>query len=92
LIILLTIPALIVIILSYIWIGLTEAAVILAVVNNKAPTVAVMLREGARTTDTKLIQVAQVYQIYWYRFMRSIYLPQLYPFFLAVARNGLSLI
>jgi NitT/TauT family transport system permease protein len=24
--------------------------------------------------------------------MRSIYLPQLYPFFLAVARNGLSLI
>jgi NitT/TauT family transport system permease protein len=64
----------------------------LAVVINKVPTVAVMLREGARTTDTKLAQVAKVYQLSWYRFMRSIYLPQLYPFLLAAARNGLSLI
>jgi NitT/TauT family transport system permease protein len=92
LIILLNIPALVVIILSYIWIGLVEAAAILAVVINKVPTVAVMLREGARTTDTKLAQVAKVYQLSWYRFMRAVYLPQLYPFFLAAARNGLSLI
>ncbi len=92
LIILLNIPALVVIILSYIWIGLVEAAAITAVVINKIPTVAVMLREGARTTDIKLAQVAQVYQLSWFRFMRSVYLPQLYPFFLAAARNGLSLI
>jgi NitT/TauT family transport system permease protein len=92
LIILLNIPALVVIILSYIWIGLVEAAAILAVVINKVPTVAVMLREGARTTDTKLADVAKVYQLSWYRFMRAVYLPQLYPFFLAAARNGLSLI
>jgi NitT/TauT family transport system permease protein len=92
LIILLNIPALVVIILSYIWIGLVEAAAILAVVINKVPTVAVMLREGARTTDTKLAEVAKVYQLSWYRFMHAVYLPQLYPFFLASARNGLSLI
>ncbi|MGJ8630995.1 MAG: ABC transporter permease [Glaciecola sp.] len=92
LIILLNVPALVVIILSYIWIGLVEAAAITAVVINKIPTVAVMLREGARTTDPKLAQVAQVYNIPWWRFMRKIYLPQLYPFFLAAARNGLSLI
>jgi ABC-type nitrate/sulfonate/bicarbonate transport system permease component len=92
LIILLNVPALVVIILSYIWIGLVEAAAITAVVINKIPTVAVMLREGARTTDPKLAQVAQVYNIPWWRFMRQIYLPQLYPFFLAAARNGLSLI
>lgn len=92
LIILLNVPALVVIILSYIWIGLVEAAAITAVVINKIPTVAVMLREGARTTDPKLAQVAQVYNISWMRFMRHIYLPQLYPFFLGAARNGLSLI
>ena len=92
LIILLNIPALVVIILSYIWIGLVEAAAITAVVINKIPTVAVMLREGARTTDVKLTEVAQVYRLSMYRFMRSVYLPQLYPFFLAAARNGLSLI
>lgn len=92
LIILLNVPALVVIILSYIWIGLVEAAAITAVVINKIPTVAVMLREGARTTDPKLAQVAQVYKIPWWRFMRQVYLPQLYPFFLAAARNGLSLI
>ncbi|MDG1122287.1 MAG: ABC transporter permease subunit [Glaciecola sp.] len=92
LIILLNVPALVVIILSYIWIGLVEAAAITAVVINKIPTVAVMLREGARTTDPKLAQVAQVYNIPWWRFMRQIYLPQLYPFILAAARNGLSLI
>lgn len=92
LIILLNIPALVVIILSYIWIGLVEAAAITAVVINKTPMVAVMLREGARTTDLKLAEVAKVYQLSWYRFMSAIYLPQLYPFFLAAARNGLSLI
>lgn len=92
LIILLNVPALVVIILSYIWIGLIEAAAITAVVINKIPTVAVMLREGARTTDPKLTELAQVYQISWVRYLRYIYLPQLYPFFLAAARNGLSLI
>lgn len=92
LIILLNIPALVVIILSYIWIGLVETAAITAVVINKIPTVAVMLREGARTTDPKLTELAQVYQISWVRYLRYIYLPQLYPFFLAAARNGLSLI
>lgn len=92
LIILLNVPALVVIILSYIWIGLVEAAAITAVVINKIPTVAVMLREGARTTDPKLAQVARVYNIPWLRYLRQIYLPQLYPFILAAARNGLSLI
>jgi NitT/TauT family transport system permease protein len=92
LIILLNIPALVVIILSYIWIGLVEAAAITAVVINKIPTVAVMLREGARTTDPKLTELARVYNISWFRYLRYIYLPQLYPFLLAAARNGLSLI
>ena len=43
----LNVPALITIVLSYLWIGLNEAAAITAVALNKIPNVAVTLREGA---------------------------------------------
>ena len=41
-------PALVTIVLCYVWFGLTEAAAILAVTINKAPLVAAITREGAR--------------------------------------------
>lgn len=85
-------PALIVIILCYIWIGLTETAAILAVVINKVPTVAVTVREGARAIDHKLLELADVYRLPRARTIIRIYLPQLQPYVLAAARNGLSLI
>lgn len=85
-------PALIVIILCYVWLGLTEAAAILAVVINKVPTVTVMVREGARAVDVKLLELADVYRLSKGRILRKIYLPQLQPYVLAAARSGLSLI
>ena len=42
----LNIPALVLIILSYIWFGLTEMAAIIAVSLNKIPNVIVTVREG----------------------------------------------
>ena len=92
LVILLNIPALVIIILAYIWIGLVEAAAIGAVVINKIPTLVVAVREGARVIDRQLIEVAQVYKLPWWRYIRAVYLPQLYPYLIAGARNGLSLI
>ena len=47
----LNVPALVVIVLCYIWIGLTEVAAIAAVAINKIPMVTVMIREGARALD-----------------------------------------
>lgn len=85
-------PALIVIILCYIWVGLTEVAAILAVVINKVPTVTVTVREGARAVDLRLLEVAEVYRLPRSRVLRQIYLPQLQPYLLAAARSGLSLI
>lgn len=92
LIVLLNIPALVTIILCYIWLGLIEAAAIFAVVINKLPNVAVTLREGARNLDTQLLGMAQVYQFGKYKTLRHVILPQLYPYFLASARTGLALI
>ena len=51
LIVLLNLPALVIIILAYVWFGLNEAAAIGAVALNKIPNVVVTLREGARALD-----------------------------------------
>jgi NitT/TauT family transport system permease protein len=87
----LNIPALVIIILCYIWFGLTEAAAVLAVSINKIPTVAVTMREGARAVDRQLMEVAQAFSLPAGRTLRRIYLPQLYPYMMAAARSGLAL-
>ena len=54
----LNLPALVTIILAYIWIGLVESAAILAVALNKIPNVVVTVREGARALDRGLLEMA----------------------------------
>ncbi len=88
----LNIPALVTIILCYIWFGLNDWAAILAVALNKIPTVVVTVREGARAVDQKLMQVARAYRLSATRRFLQVYLPQLYPYLFAAARAGLSLI
>ena len=63
-----------------------------AVVLNKAPTMTVIFREGVRAIDRDLLEVGRVFGLSpWRRFLR-IYLPQLYPYFLAATRSGLALV
>jgi NitT/TauT family transport system permease protein len=88
----LNIPALVTIILCYIWFGLTEVAAVVAVALNKIPTVVVTVREGARAIDRQLMEVAQVYRLSRLHTLTKVYLPQLYPYLMAAARNGLALI
>lgn len=88
----LNIPALVIIILCYVWFGLTETAAILAVAINKIPVVVVTMREGARAIDRDLLQVAQAFRLPRRRAFLKIYLPQLYPYVMASARTGLALI
>ena len=59
----LNIPALVTIILCYVWFGLNDWAAILAVAINKIPTVVVTVREGARAIDSSLMQVAHAYRL-----------------------------
>src|SRR5262249_8871033 len=97
----LNIPALVIILLCYVWIGLSEVSAVTAVALNKVPTCAVILREGARSIDRELLQVGEVLRLScgrrllalsWGRRMRAVYLPQLYPYFMSATRAGLSLI
>ncbi len=92
LILFLNLPALVIIILCYVWFGRTEAAAIAAVAVNKIPNVAVTVREGARSLSRDLAEMAHMYRFGWWRTLRHVTLPQLAPFFLASARTGLSLV
>ncbi|MGE0213130.1 MAG: ABC transporter permease [Parvibaculaceae bacterium] len=92
LILLLNLPALVVIVLAYIWLGLNEAAAIGAVALNKIPNAIVTVREGARALDPQLAELAKVYRFSWARRLRHVDLPQLWPYMAAAARSGIALI
>ncbi|WP_372875607.1 ABC transporter permease [Pseudomonas sp.] len=92
LVLFLNLPALVTIILLYVWFGLVEAAAVLAVVINKVPNVAVTLREGARSLDPRLEQMAQVYAFSRWQRLADVWLPQLFPYLMAATRGGLALI
>jgi NitT/TauT family transport system permease protein len=92
LIVLLNMPALVIIVLAYVWGGLTETAAIAAVALNKLPTATVTVREGARSLDRGLDDMAQVFRMTAWTRMRHIVLPQLAPYLAAAARSGLSLV
>jgi NitT/TauT family transport system permease protein len=92
LIVLLNLPALVIIILAYVWFGLNEAAAIGAVALNKIPNVVVTLREGARALDPDLNEMARAYRLTPWSKFRNVTLPQLQPYFAAASRSGIALI
>lgn len=88
----LNLPAIVTIMLCYIWFGLSDTAAVLAVIINKVPTVIVTIREGAKGVSLDLMQIAKVYKISKKDTLFKVYLPQIYPYIMASARSGLSLI
>ncbi|EBA05592.1 ABC transporter permease [Sagittula stellata] len=92
LVIFLNLPALVLIVLCYLWIGLNETAAILAVTLNKIPNVATVIREGARALDPQIDAMAKVYRMSAWARLRHVTLPQLAPFIAAAARSGIAVI
>lgn len=92
LVIFLNVPALVTVILCYVWFGLNESAAILAVVLNKVPNVIVTLREGTRALDKNLLGMAKCYRFSRVKMLRHVILPQLHPFLMSATRSGLALI
>lgn len=92
LVLLLSIPALVTMILCYVWMGLTEAAAVSAVVLNKMPNVIVTVREGTRALDRDLLEMARIYRFGQLKTLRHVVWPQLFPFLMVAARTGLALI
>ncbi len=92
LVIFLNIPALVTIILCYVWFGLVESAAILAVVINKLPNVIVTIREGTRTLDQDLLDMARCFHFSKRKTLAHVIWPQLHPFVMGATRSGLALI
>ncbi|NOQ77199.1 MAG: ABC transporter permease subunit [Methylococcaceae bacterium] len=92
LVIFLNIPALVTIILCYVWFGLIESAAILAVVINKLPNVIVTIREGTKALDKDLLEMAHCYHFSKKKTFLHVIWPQLHPFVMAATRSGLALI
>jgi NitT/TauT family transport system permease protein len=88
----LNLPALVTIILCYVWFGLTEIAAVAAVAINKIPNVAATLREGGRALSKDLAEMAALYRMPAHDRLRHVVAPQLAPFFAVAARNGLALV
>lgn len=88
----LNLPAIVLAIALYIWLGLTEFALILAVILNKVPLVVATIREGVRSFSPGYDELALAYRLPPLRRLRLIFLPQLLPFLVAAARTGLALI
>lgn len=92
LVLLLNLPALVVIVLAYIWIGLNEVAAVVAVALNKIPSAIVTMREGSRALDPQLDEMATLFRVPAGRRLRHVVIPQLAPYLAATARSGLSLV
>ncbi|SIN91509.1 ABC transporter permease [Vannielia litorea] len=92
LVVFLNLPALVLIVLCYLWIGLTEAAAIAAVTLNKIPNVTTVIREGARALSPDLDAMAGVYRMRWQDRLRHVVLPQLAPYMAAAARSGIAVV
>jgi NitT/TauT family transport system permease protein len=92
LVILLNLPALVIIVLAYVWAGLTEVAALFAVALNKLPITIVTVREGARALDPSLDEMASVFRMSAWTRLRHVTMPQLAPYLAAAIRSGLSLV
>lgn len=92
LVVLLNLPALVIIVLAYVWAGLTEIAALVAVALNKLPIAIVTVREGARALDPALDEMATVFRMSGWVRLRHVIIPQLAPYLAAATRSGLSLV
>ena len=76
LILMLNLPALVVIVLGYVWFGLLETTAVLAIAANKIPNVVVTLREGARVLDRELLEMAHSFRLGWRKTLFRVTLPR----------------
>ena len=85
-------PALVLIVLCYLWIGLNEFAAIVAVTLNKTAMVMITVRQGVRSFDPALEDLAAVARLSRRERLRHLVLPQLAPWLAVAARNGIAVI
>jgi len=87
----LTVPRILLFVVSYLLLGLNDRALVIALVITVLPTIVVSVREGTRAIDGKLVAMAYAFrrsrlQVWW-----KVVFPQLMPFIIGTARGSLAL-
>lgn len=88
----LTVPSLCYAIFAFIWIGLNETAAIVAIGLTSAPSIAINLWEGVKNIDTRLFQMARVFNASRGVIIRRVLFPQVLPYIMASLRFGLGIV
>lgn len=91
LIVTLTIPRILLFVVAYLTIGLSDTALVVALVITVIPTVVVAIREGARAVDTSLVAMARAFRRTRTATWLRVILPQLAPYVVGTARGALAL-
>lgn len=87
----LTIPRIILFVMAYLLLGLSDSAAIAALVLTITPSIAVQVREGTRAVDGRLVEMARAYKRSRAQVWRHVVLPQILPYVVGTARASLSL-
>jgi NitT/TauT family transport system permease protein len=90
-IIFMNLPMVIVMIFAYVWLGLTDVALICAVTITKVPAYYTTFREGVKAFDRELEDVARLFRLTVVQRLRVCILPQLLPYIVSAFRTGISL-
>ncbi len=91
LVVALTVPRIVLFVVAYLSIGLSDRALVLALVITIMPTVTVAVREGARAIDGGLVEMAVAFRRSRATIWRRIVFPQLTPYLVGTARGALAL-
>ncbi len=87
-----TVPAIVTLLTVYMVVGMNDRGAVLGAALTVVPFLAINIREGLKSIDTRLLKMAQVFKASRSQVARSIIAPQIAPMLLASARFGLGLV
>ncbi len=91
LVVLLTIPRILLFVVAYLTIGLSDQALVIALIITIVPTIVVAVREGARAIDRSLVEMAKAFRRSRPATWAHVVFPQLTPYIVGTARGALAL-
>jgi NitT/TauT family transport system permease protein len=86
-----SIPALLYIVVVYLWLGLTDTAAIIGAAMVVAPSITFNVWQGMKSLDPGLSEMGRAFGLPRWMILRRIMLPQTIPFLFAAARLSLAL-
>lgn len=90
--VMLTIPGLCYVIISFMWLGLNDRAAVLAIAWTTFPVITINLWQGVKAIDQRLTDMASVFRASRWRRTVRVVIPQVLPYVMAAARFALGVI